>query len=171
MNIKLRLSVPSEAEVIAGLSVDNAPALLRARGHADAAHADLARAIHRIVEASATVDRLRLDVPAGRGTAADLEAALRAQQAAALLVSGHQVRVTEADADVAAALEAARAAVIREASRRRDELQRTADELTPVLEALRDAERALDNIVVPLGQVAGVAPVTWPQCRNDQGAS
>lgn len=169
MKFKLSLTVPSEAEVVAGLSVDADPGLARARTTLQHARVESDRARQQLVDAGVAIDHLKSDVAAGRRPIVDLEGALRSREALALTMPKHEQRAAAAAAEVERAAKDARQSVVAEASRRAAELQAVADQLAPVLEAIAIAESALDEMLLRLGERNGVKPVTWPQCLEDAG--
>jgi len=166
---KPSITVQTPQEIIAGLDADHDQASRQEREFVTRQRDELTRADGRLRDASARVDALARDVPAGKAALADLDAALRAQQAAALVMPGHQARVAEAEAAEVVAKKQADAKVLAEANRRGKALQDVADELAPILTALRDAEAGLDTISLRHGG-SGVPPVTWPQSAEDEGA-
>ena len=168
MKFKIAINVPSSDEERTGLDVNDDAGLRMAHEFATWQRADLARADGQLRDATARVDELARDVPAGRATPADLDDALRAKQGAALTAPGFRARVTDAEAAVVQAKTQASARIIAEARRRGKALQDAADELTPVLLALSDAEAALDQVVLSLGDKHGVPSVAWPTCTEDQ---
>ncbi|MEO8076709.1 MAG: HK97 family phage prohead protease [Acidobacteriota bacterium] len=92
------------------------------------------------------------------------------QRAAAVVISGYERRVSEAETAVVDATAAARLATLKELGRRRDKLQKICDQLTPILEGLREAEETLDTAARQHGQPAGVAPLAWPVTLDAEGA-
>jgi len=168
MKFKIAINVLTPEEARAGLTLDTDAGLRMVHEFVTRQRADLARADGQLRDATARVDMLAKDVPAGRATPADLDDALRAKQGAALTAPGFQARVTDAEAAVVQAKTQASARIIAEARRRGKALQDAADELTPVLLALSDAEAALDQVVLSLGDKHGIPPVTWPTCTEDQ---
>ena len=167
---KLDFTIPTPAEIIAGLDVDADTGLKLAREVATNARRELAHATQRLEEAGARVADLKVKVPDGRAALGDLEAALREQAAAAMVLPGHQQRVIDAEKNITTALQRAKQAIVTEAGRRRDTLQAVADRVVPVLNALRDGEEALDDLMSKImGQPACVAAVEWP-CSLEHSA-
>lgn len=166
LKCKFEGSVQSPEEETVGLDVEADASLIEARKREAQERDAWARAQQQL---EATVTRIA-DVTAAvakdPARAADLDVELRARQVAEAVVPGHRYRLTAAEADVAAAKRRAQTTVIAEAGRRAVSLQVTAKKLHPILEALRDAERALDYAVMKAGGTC-VPAVTWPPCRQD----
>jgi hypothetical protein len=166
MRISIKTTLTA-ADVIADkLDVNQYPLVTMARTKAAGAREEHGRAHQRLVEAGQEVDRLRRAVAGGDAAIADLERALSAQHAAALVLPQFAERVTDAERSVDAAMTAAKAYVIAEAERRRDRLQQVADEFEPALTALTEAEAALDAAVRAAGGIS-VQAVRWPACLID----
>ena len=170
MKCKLELSVPSPEEILKGLCPDDDTGLKLARETAQNVRGELAHATQRLSDAGAIVSSTKAAVAGGRASTGDLEAALRSQSAAALVLPAYQRRAIEADSAIVVALTHAKASVVAEAGRRRDGLQATADKLAPGLNALRVAEEALDDLMSKImGQPACVTAVEWP-CSLEHSA-
>jgi hypothetical protein len=166
---KLDLTIPTPVEIIAGLDVEKDVGLTLAREAAVNVRRELAHATQRLSDAGAIVSSTKAAVAGGRASTGDLEAALRSQSAAALVLPAYQRRAIEADSAIVVALTHAKASVVAEAGRRRDALQATADKILPALSALRVAEEALDAAVQgALGdRYVCVTAVTWPRSNED----
>lgn len=162
MRFKIAVTVFSPAEIVSGLDPEADGKVLMARAAAETARRASDDASRTSEQANARVAYLKAAVASGGSTVDDLQAALTAQAAAALVLPGFKTRVDQAATAIADAEKAARANVVREAGKRRDALQVVADELCPILEALRADEEALDTVVLKMGQGDGVKAVTWP---------
>ena len=126
---------------------------------------ELDRLQHMIVE-------LPLQIRRGEAVAGDLERALTQRQAAGLRRRETERAVADATAARDEALTRARREAVNRANRLRDELQKTADEITPVLDHLREIERALDAGVKAIGVpgVQQVEPLEWPSTVVDEAS-
>jgi chromosome segregation ATPase len=167
--MKFAVKVHVQDDIASGLTIDADPRLRAAREQLDAVRRDQAES-HEALRATEN-DRKRLTAATAQGRAkiSELEAAIVRQRAAALVVPQFPARVAEAEAAVERAIEGAKQWIRREAERRRDALQHAAIELTPALNALRDAEAALDAAVRAIGVRDGVTPVLWPSSLNADG--
>jgi len=178
--MKLNITLRSIDEVTADLDLGAVyPRLVRAEEAATIAEAELADARQRLTEATVAVDELPGAVRRGEATAADLQAALRAQQAAALAVPEAEQAADQARADLGQARRDAGAAVEAEARRRAKALQSEADKLAVVLEEIRvleihliDAANAavagtLDESGRPLS--VSLPALRWPSSNAQEG--
>lgn len=156
------LKVPSVAAVTAGLSLDETGVLRAAVDRQRAVQAEHARAHQQLADVIVRAERFAGDVRHGRATARQLEDALIERQAAALVVSRLASELQTADAAVRTATRDALAEILAEAGKRRDKLQRVADELASTLTQLREVEAGLDEALVRAGrdltQRLGVPP-------------
>ena len=107
------------------------------------AEAVLSDARRRLEDATATVDALPAKISSGDAPHADLETAISKQRATEFMVPEFERALSDAEEALAEAKRQARAAVVEEARRRRNELQGIADEISPILEELRELEIAL----------------------------
>jgi hypothetical protein len=170
MKFKVIETIPAANEIASDLRIERDTDVVEARERARAVRLELQRAQERLREAQrARADRAAA-VAKGEATPAQLEADIGAERAAALVLPHYEPRIRQADADVERVLEDAKRRAIREAGRRRDRLQLVADNLTPALNALREAEAALDEAVRAFGVYSGVEPLQWPSSLDDEGA-
>lgn len=167
---KIQVSVEEPDAITAGLDPTMAAGVVNAQKAEAKAVAELEAVQQRLAAAQERVASLTDAIPEGRASDAELADALRLREVAALTEPGYVKRVAAAKADVEAAERAARQAVVKEAGRRRDELQESANQIRPVLEALRHGEEALDAVLLQMGERKGVAPVDWPMSLDDEGA-
>jgi len=159
----------SPANVAANLEVERDAGVTAAHDRVRNAVEDRAHARQRADEARAEVDRLRRDVGDGRAQASELEQALTRERSALLVLPQYDNRIADAERELPNATARAKAAVLKEARKRRDRLQDIADELAPVLEELRACERALDAACRAAGDPQGVQPaLQWPQSLEDE---
>jgi hypothetical protein len=168
MRKSLRIDLVDRAALVASLAAKPPDAAVAAEPmNAERALRELRDGYAR---ASARVQELRATVGEGHATVADLEAAVRERDTAALVISPAEARVTRARAALEAAQRAAAEGVVRDAARWRDEFQAVADMLAPVLEELRVLEGALDDVVRAVDpRSPGVEPLRWPMTLDDQG--
>ena len=146
MKKTLKLDLPTTDEITADLEqLTCYPALGKTEGRLAAAEAALSDARQRLEDATKVLDELPAKVSSGAATQADLERAVSTQRAEELMVPEHERALSDAQAALEEARRHARAATVEEARRRRDALQAVADELSPVLEELRDLELALQE--------------------------
>ncbi len=165
--MKLMKRVPTADQMTAGLRVADEPGVRMAQDALANANSEHRRAQQRLREASDTVARLPRAVAAGTDPVSSLETALAAERTAALLVPQYADRVTAAERALNTATAAATRMLIAETERRRDTLQAIADEISPMLEALRVAEFALDEARAALDGKS-VPALTWPQSVVDE---
>lgn len=139
-----------------------------------------ARWRHSVVEAEQQaegnrrdVESLFLDIEAfprrirlGQATQDTFEKAISRHRALTLLQPEFDAAIEDAKRHLDAAELQAREDALARVRQVRDALQRTADELTPVLRKINDVEYHLDGVVkgLELAGISEVEPVTWPMC-------
>jgi len=143
--MRIKISLPSVDEITAGLDQATcSPQLILAEEKHAAAEAALADACQRLEDAGKRAEELPGKVHAGDASQAELEAAIAAHTAAEKMIPEYERAVESAEHDLQHAKLQARAAIVGEARCRRDRLQAVIDEhVAPVLEDLREVERAL----------------------------
>lgn len=169
MKFVLKLDVPDNSA--RGLEIDRVyPAWPDARAATAAAIQQLEKRRRLLAADEAEVARLPEEVQAGHVAPSVLESAIRRREMTALMVPADEAAVRNAEAHErrshAAAIEALRA----EVKRRYVPLQAIADQLGGVLDALRDAESAIDQELVrqqpiTMGMVDGLV---WRSCVRDE---
>lgn len=167
MKVALRETVPSVEDIAAGLDLHQIhPALADAEVAERQRAEDLERVRGDLARAIDAVDSVGRDVHAGRAAAADLEQALRQRQAVAAGIVAAERSLAEATASRARGEQVAREKLREEAKRRNDNLERIAGCLAPALDALNDAELALDTATrrALRSDSSGLPSVVWPMC-------
>lgn len=169
----IRLEVPSPQSIAENLNWRADAALRRAEEDQRNVRAEHDQARQRYAEDCALAERLSRDVAAGVSVPDELERALWAKRKSALVLEQFPPRVAAAEQAVADATIAAKAATLREASKRIRKLQAdVVNAVIPVLEAAGAAEAALDQVCRTAGAPGGVEPaLTWPQSIVDEVAA
>ena len=181
MKRTLKLDLPTTDSIATDLEqLTCYPALTEAEQQLAASEAALADARQALDDATTAVDELPAKVRTREAVQDDLERAISAQRATELMIPHHEQALADAQEGLAEAKLLARAAVVEEGRRRRDVLQGVADEISPVLEQLREVESALHealraNAPEPVGDPVALSkarklappldPVRWAVSR------
>ncbi len=158
--MKLNVDVPPPGELLADVNVPYEPlrraeqAVTAAEHRLAAARAELAAAERRVVELPALIAM-------GNAAPSTLIVALRERDATALMLAPLERAVDEAKTRISIEQKRAREVLEHAVAERLERLRATANQLVPVLEALRDAERALGCVLDSDSLGMGI---TWPDC-------
>jgi vacuolar-type H+-ATPase subunit I/STV1 len=164
------VDLPSVEFLTADLTIDRDLGVQLARDRRASARREELNATRCEADALNKVEQVRRALANGSARAADLEAAVIAHQAAALALPTVAAQCAAAESAEQTAVAEAKHAIVREANKRRDRLQRQAQQLAPVLEELRQLETALDEALHRVVPGAVVAPLEWPCSLDDEGA-
>lgn len=165
--VKLSVDLPSSEELLAGLDLHELHRPL-ARAERDLAEAErkLEAGRQRLAELEREVVALPGRIAAGQAPASALRNALVERDGQALQVRPLEEAVIEARGRVEFEQRHARRALEREVERRAKSLARAAAELTPILDALRELDFALGQIIDRRN--VGVGGLSWPRCLPDE---
>jgi hypothetical protein len=171
MKTKLVVDLPDIRDLVADLRLRQVhPALSAAEGAEAEAERRLEDAKRRLADHRREADALPAAVAAGHATPGQLEAALVRARASALIVPQCEAAVKLAhervEAEHAAALRRLREVAIE----RQAALHRAAAAVSPLLEQLKESERALDEAAFREGVRQELPPVRWPQSVEDECA-
>lgn len=159
----LKIVLPSVDEITEGLSPKHVNPRLAA---AEEAHTRAVDALEKAREELAGWERraegLPAQVRAGRASMADLEAALLKRDAAALAIGAFELAEAESFDLVKREQERSEGLVEMEVAKRQAILQEVIDQVSPVLDALRERENALARASTDKWGIVGLG-LEWPR--------
>lgn len=170
---KIAVTLPHTDDLIEGLSLDEHPPFRAAREALAKAQTDLADGRADVARLGRLLEGAPERVRRGE-VRADVIASLVAQRdAAALRIAELELDVERTRKAVPVAQRAAHAALAKAIDQRRDVLRRAAHEVGPLLEALLELDRALNEArrvpgASPFNRVDFIGePIAWPASPRD----
>jgi len=177
MRFKIAATIPDDIHALTLEGI--APSIGRAEEQLEAARLALTNATAEIGTNADAIEQIRRDIALGIARPADLQAAIDRQRIAALSIVGFEQQVTSAETQLATVRAKAREEFREEALHRHAALARAIAEVAPLLEAVREAEAALDQAIaretayIDGGMhraLAATPPLDWPSSLMADGA-